>query len=82
MEQASVNVGFAEIIDANHLVARSLTALQNDCALRNAQFFRQKPAQGRIRFSFHCWRPQFDLDRVSMLTDHRVALRIGNDVEP
>lgn len=72
---------FAQIIDANHLVTRSLSALQNDCTLRNAQFFRQKPAQGRIGFSFYRWRLQLDLNSVAIISHDRIDLRVRNNVD-
>ena len=80
-EQSSTSVVFAQAFDANHFVTRSLTPSKGDCALRDIQFFGQKTTQSGIRFSFYCRRAQFDLDRVSVLANHDVALRIWNDVE-
>jgi hypothetical protein len=54
---------------------------QDDCALRNAQFFRQKPAQGGVRFSFYRWRLQLDLDRAAMLSHDRIDLRVRNNAD-
>jgi hypothetical protein len=79
-EQSASHLFFAQTIDANHLVTRSLTVFQDDCALGNAQFFRQKPAQGSVRLSFNRWGSQLDLDRIAMFSQHLIDLRVWNDV--
>src|SRR5947207_2122474 len=81
-EQSSTSVVFAQAFDANHFVTRSLTPSKSDCALRDIQFFGEKTTQSGIRFSFYCRRAQFDPNRITVLANDFIALRIWNDMEP
>ena len=45
------------------------------------QAIRKKSDQCGISFSFHSWCAELNLDRVPVLANHCVALRIWNDVE-
>lgn len=72
---------FVQAFDANHFVMRSLTVFENDRAFGDVQFFGQKTTQSGIRFPFYRRRAQFDLDRVAVLADNFVALRVWNDMK-
>ena len=80
-EQSSTSVVFAQAIYANHFVTRSFTVFQDDCALLDIQSVGKKTTKRGVSFSFHSWCTQLDLDRVSVLTNYGIALRIWNDVE-
>ena len=80
-EQSSTSVVFAQAVYANHFVTRSFTVFQDDCALLDIQSVGKKTTKRGVSFSFHSWRTQLDLDRVSALTNYGIALRIWNDVE-
>jgi len=58
-----------------------LTVFENDRAFWDVQFFSQKTTQSTIRFSFYRRGAQFDLDRIAVLADDFVALRIWHYVE-
>jgi hypothetical protein len=45
------------------------------------QTIREKGDQRRICFCLYSWCAELDLDRVSVLANHYVALCIWNDVE-
>jgi len=80
-KQSSSSVVFTQAFDVNHLVTRSLTVFENDRAFWDVQFFSQKTTQSSIRFPFYRRGAQFDLDRIAVLADDFVALRIWHYVE-
>src|SRR6266487_2261844 len=79
--QSPARFFLGQTIEANQFLARLMTTLQHDSVFRDFQFFGQKTTKSGISFPFHCRCAELHLDRVSMLADHRVALRIRNNVK-
>jgi hypothetical protein len=81
-EQAASHVFLVEAIYPNQFITRRVTAFQCDRMSRNLQMFGEKANQRCVRFSFHGWRAQFDLNRVTVNAYDTVTPGIGNGVNP
>src|SRR5262249_60506704 len=65
-QQSATYVFFAQSIDPNQFVTRSLTALQHDRLSRQFQLLGEKANQRHVLLSFNCRLTMFDLNCVSV----------------